>query len=123
MFSMIYAGLQSLPNEPFDAALVDGASPFQVLRHITFPLLKNIIVLAIIFRAIDAFFSFDIIFMLTKGGPGTATQTLNIYTFYTGFNWLNLGYAAAIATIMLVIIVSFVLLLTRITRTSLMEVD
>lgn len=123
MFLMIYAGLQVLPNEPYEAAIVDGASSFQVLRYITIPLLKNIIVLAIIFRTIDAFFSFDIIFILTKGGPGTATQTLNIYTFYTGFNWLNLGYAAAIATIMLVIIVSIVFLLTRIAGISLMEVD
>ncbi len=123
MFLMSYAGLQALPNEPYDAAIVDGASTFQVLTHITLPLIKNVIVLAVIFRAIDAFFSFDIIFMLTKGGPGTATQTLNIYNFYTGFNWLNLGYASAIATIMLVVIICFVLLITIITRTSLMEVD
>lgn len=123
MFLMIYAGLQSLPTEPFDAALVDGASPIQMLRKITLPLLKNIIVLAIIFRSIDAFFAFDIIFMLTKGGPGTATQTLNIYSFYTGFNWLHLGYVAAIATTMFVIIFVFVLMLVKLSRTPLAEID
>jgi multiple sugar transport system permease protein len=61
--------------------------------------------------------------MLTKGGPGTATQTLNIYSFYTGFNWLHLGYVAAIATTMLVIILCFVLALVKISRTSLTEID
>ena len=123
MFLMLYAGLQSLPNEPYEAAFVDGASSIQILRHITLPLLKNIIVLAMIFRTIDAFLSFDIIFILTKGGPGTATQTLNMYSFYTGFNWFNLGYTAAISTIMLVILVFIVWLITRIARTSLVGVD
>lgn len=122
MFLMLYAGLQSLPNEPYEAALIDGASSIQMLRYITLPLLKNIIVLAIIFRSIDAFFSFDVIFALTKGGPGTATTTLNIYSFYTGFNWFKLGYTAAIATTMLVIIVCIVYLFTLITRTSLKEI-
>ena len=123
MFLMIYAGLQSLPTEPFDAALVDGASTIQTLRYITLPLLKNIIVLAVIFRSIDAFFAFDIIFMLTKGGPGTATQTLNIYSFYTGFNWLHLGYVAAIATSMFVMIFVFVLMLVKLSRTTLAGID
>jgi len=122
MFLMLYAGLQSLPSEPYEAALVDGASSIQTLRYITLPLLKNIIVLAIIFRSIDAFFSFDVIFALTKGGPGTATTTLNIYSFYTGFNWFKLGYTAAIATTMLVIILCIVYLFTLITRTSLKEI-
>jgi len=122
MFLMIYAGLQALPNEPYEAALVDGASLIQILRYVTIPLLKNIIVLAIIFRSIDAFFTFDAIFALTKGGPGTTTTTLNIYSFYTGFNWLKLGYTAAIAVIMLVVIACIIYLFSLITRTSLKEV-
>jgi len=119
MFLMLYAGLQALPNEPFDAAFVDGASQIQILKYITFPLLKNIIIISIIFRTIDAFLSFDIIYILTRGGPGNATQTLNIYSFYTGFNWLNFGYTAAMAIVMLILIISIVWLITRLGRTPL----
>lgn len=123
MFLMIYAGLQALPIEPYDAAMVDGASSLQVLRYITIPLLRNIIILALIFRSTEAFLTFDIIFMLTKGGPGISTQTLNIYSFYTGFNWFNLSYTAAISIIMLIVLLILIITILKTTKTSIMEVE
>ena len=106
MFLMMTAGLQSLPAEPFEAALVDGASGFQILRLITLPLMKPIILVAVLFRIIDGFkvSTFDSIFIMTKGGPGSITQTLNIYAFLTGFEWFNLGYASAMVVFTLVLL-------------------
>ncbi len=104
MFLMITAGLQSLPTEPFEAARVDGASSWQILRHLTVPMLRQVILVAILLRTIDAVKTFDIIYMLTRGGPGTATQTMNIYTFYLAFEWLKPGYAAAMALVMLILV-------------------
>lgn len=106
MFLLIYAGLQSLPDEPFEAARVDGASGWQTFRYLTLPMLRNVILVAILLRIIESVKTFDIIFALTRGGPGTATQTLNIYTFYLAFEWLKPGYAAALAVIILVIVTS-----------------
>ena len=106
MFLLIYAGLQSLPDEPFEAARVDGASAWQTFRYLTFPMLRPVLLIAILLRTIESVKTFDIIFALTRGGPGTATQTLNIYTFYLAFEWLKPGYAAALAVIILVIVVS-----------------
>jgi len=106
MFLMMTAGLQSLPTEPFEAALVDGASGFQILRLITLPLMKPIILVAVLFRIIDGFkvSTFDSIFIMTKGGPGSITQTLNIYAFLSGFEWFNLGYASAMVVFTLILL-------------------
>ena len=104
MFLMIYAGMQSLPDEPFEAARVDGATGWQSFRFLTLPMLSQVILVAILLRTIESIKTFDIIFALTRGGPGTATQTLNIYTFALAFEWLKPGYAAAIAVIILVLV-------------------
>ena len=111
MFLMMTAELQSLPIEPFEAARVDGASGLQTFQLITLPMMKPIILIALLFRIIDGFkvSTFDPIFIMTKGGPGSITQTLNIYAFLTGFEWFNLGYASAI-------VVCALLLLTLIGR-------
>ena len=104
MMLLVLAGLQSLPNEPFEAAVVDGASRFQVLRYLTIPMLKGIVLVALIFRGIDAFDTFDTIYVLTLGGPGTATQTLTMFDFFQAFRWFHFGYAAAVAVVMLVLV-------------------
>ncbi len=101
MMLLVLAGLQSLPNEPFEAALVDGASRFQVLRYLTIPMLRGIVLVAVIFRGVDAFDTFDTIYVLTRGGPGTATQTLTMFDFFEAFRWFHFGYAAAVAVVML----------------------
>jgi len=104
MFLMITAGLQALPPEPFEAAKVDGASSWQIFRYLTFPMLRQVMVVAILLRTIESVKTFDIIYMLTRGGPGTATQTMNIYTFYLAFEWLKPGYASAMAVAMLALV-------------------
>ena len=96
-------GLASLPNEPFEAAKVDGASSWQIFIKITVPMLYPFIGLALLFRSIDAFKTFDIIYVLTSGGPGILTRTLNLYAFKHGIEFLSMGYAGSIAIVMLLI--------------------
>ena len=96
-------GLASLPNEPFEAAKVDGANSWQVFSKITVPMLYPFISLALLFRSIDAFKTFDIIYVLTSGGPGVLPRTLNLYAFKHGIEFLSMGYAGSIAIVMLII--------------------
>lgn len=93
---IVLAGLASLPKEPFEAALVDGASPLQSIRLITLPLVQPTILAAMTLRAIDAFKTYDIIYTMTQGGPGYATETLNIYSFVLGFQYFQMGKASAL---------------------------
>jgi multiple sugar transport system permease protein len=113
---VLLAGLMSLPPEPMEAAAMDGANRWQVFRHITLPLLEPFIMLAVLFRTIDAFKAFDLIFVMTTGGPGNASESLNILTFRQGFQFLNMGYAAALSIIMLVIIIVISQLLLKRSR-------
>ena len=94
---VMLAGLLSLPREPFEAAVMDGARPLQIFRDVTLPLLRPIIALVLLLRAIDAFKEFDKIFILTGGGPGTATELLSIYVYRLNFKNWDLGYGAAAA--------------------------
>ena len=96
-------GLASLPSEPFEAAKVDGANSWQIFTKITVPMLYPFIGLALLFRSIDAFKTFDIIYVLTSGGPGILTRTLNLYAFKHGIEYLSMGYAGSIAIVMLII--------------------
>jgi multiple sugar transport system permease protein len=113
---ILLGGLLSLPVEPVEAAAMDGANAWEIFRHITLPLLEPFVVLAILFRTIDAFKAFDLIFVMTTGGPGNASESLNIYTFRQGFWFLNMGYAAALAIIMLIIIIVISQLLLKRSR-------
>ena len=97
---IILAGLQSLPMEPFEAAEIDGASALQKLRYVTLPLLKPVITVGILFRLFSLMTVFDVILITTRGGPGSATTTLNIYTFLQSFDYFHLGYGAALAVIL-----------------------
>lgn len=94
---VMLAGLLSLPREPFEAAIMDGARPIQVFRDVTLPLLRPIIALVLLLRSIDAFKEFDKVFILTGGGPGTATELLSIYTYRINFKNWDLGYGAVSA--------------------------
>lgn len=96
---IVLAGLASLPKEPYEAALVDGASTLQSTRLITLPLMQSTIVAAMTLRAIDAFKTFDIIYTMTQGGPGYASETLNIYSFVLGFQYFQMGKASALLMI------------------------
>lgn len=108
---IVLGGLASLPNEPYESARIDGASEWQMFRHITWPLVLPFIMVAVVIRAIDALKAFDTIFVITQGGPGTASETLNIYLYLQAFAFYNIGFASAVVVIFFVIIVMLSLLL------------
>ncbi len=116
MFLILLAGLQAIPMELFDAARIDGAGFGQVLVRIIIPLLKRVLGLAVIIRFIFAFTTFDVIFTMTGGGPGIATQTLPLLGWKTGFLYYDLGQAAALAVVMLLITVFFSSTLVRMVK-------
>lgn len=95
MMGVLLAGLVSLPSEPYESAKVDGASSLQILWYVTLPLLKPVIALVIIIRALGIFQAFDVIYVLTMGGPGIATETIGIYTYLIGFRYWDVGQASA----------------------------
>jgi multiple sugar transport system permease protein len=112
MFLVLYAGLEVLPAELFEAASVDGASRWQSFRHVTVPLLAYIMLVALLIRGMDAFREFDIIFVLTGGGPGTATQTIQMLN-YRVFGLGHMGTANAIGVVTLALVAAFCLALWR----------
>jgi multiple sugar transport system permease protein len=116
MFLIILAGLESLPLEINEAARVDGASESQILRYITLPLLRPTLVTAIMLRTIFAFKVFDEIFLLTGGGPGTATQVISLYIYDVFSGQFRLGYASFLALGLALIISIFVIFYRRIGR-------
>jgi multiple sugar transport system permease protein len=105
VFVIVFARLQALPQDVFEAAEVDGAGRIRRLVDIVFPLLAPAIVFVAIFRGIDAFRDFALVFGLTYGGPGYATTTLSFYTFQNGFEFSQFGYASALAYVMVVLLV------------------
>jgi multiple sugar transport system permease protein len=113
IFVIVFARLQALPRDVFEAAAADGAGYRQMLLHVTLPLLAPAIVFAAVFRGIDAFRSFDIVFGLTYGGPGNFTSTMSFYTWETGFSFNRYGYSSALAWVMVVVAVVMVSLFLR----------
>ena len=101
---IIIAGISSLPREPFEAATVDGASAWQSFVYVTLPLLSPVIWVAVMFRLIDAFKRFDSIYIMTAGGPGNSTETLNLYAYNNAFTNLDTGYGSALAMFLFFII-------------------
>jgi len=101
LFLLLLAGLQGLPVEPFEAAVVDGASRWQVFRRLTLPMLRPVIAIAVLLRGMDLLRVFDQIFILTQGGPGFATETVTLYIYRTAFRFHNFGYAAAMSFVLL----------------------
>jgi len=107
---IVLAGLASMPTEPFEAAKVDGATTIQTFRYITLPLLYPTILIAIVLRSIDAFKTFDIIYTMTAGGPGFASETLNIYAYTLGFGYFKFGMASSALAALLAIVLGFSIL-------------
>jgi multiple sugar transport system permease protein len=112
------AGLASLPQEPYEAARIDGATALQSFWHITLPLLRPAIVVAILFRAIDAIKTFDIIFIMTQGGPANSTETINILLFNQAFSYFNMGYASSMAVALFAVVMGASLILIKLRRTA-----
>jgi multiple sugar transport system permease protein len=95
MILIFVTGLLALPDEVIEASQIDGASAWQQIWQIKVPLIKPILMVGILFQTIDAARLFDVIFIMTRGGPGVATETLSLYTYLNGFGFLKMGYAAA----------------------------
>jgi multiple sugar transport system permease protein len=108
---IVLGGLASLPRDPSEAAVLDGASMAQVFRHVTLPLVWPFIVVAAVIRGIDALKAFDTIFVISNGGPGTASETLNILLYLQAFSFYDIGYASAIVVVFFVLILLVTLLM------------
>ncbi|MGD2049115.1 MAG: sugar ABC transporter permease [Chloroflexota bacterium] len=117
MFLIFLAGLQAIPDELYEMATMDGTRMGSLIRYIILPLLRPTIGLALVLRLIDAINVFDLIYVMTAGGPGTATQTLPLLGWKIGFNYFNFGQASALAVIMLVlVVVPSTIIIRRFTR-------
>ena len=122
VFVVVYARLQALPQEVFEAGSVDGANWFQRLRLLTLPLLMPAIIFAAVFRGIDAFRTFDLVFGLTNGGPVQSTSTLSFEGFQNGFEFQRYGYASAISYVMVIAAAIGITLLFRVVRVRRVDV-
>jgi multiple sugar transport system permease protein len=108
---IVLGGLASLPTDPYEAARIDGASGWTTFRHITVPLVWPHIVVALVIRAIDALKAFDTIFVISGGGPGTSSETINIFLYLQAFSFYDMGYASAVVVVFFVIILLISLIL------------
>jgi len=118
MTVILLSGLTALPSQPFEAAKVDGASPWQIFHHVTLPLLRPVIIIALLLRMAEAIKVFDIIFMLTKGGPGHSTETINLYAYRVNFRYFNMGYGSALVIFLLFLTLAFFFLIFSFSRTE-----
>lgn len=108
---IVLGGMAALPTDPFEAARIDGASAWDTFRHLTVPLVWPHIIVATVIRTIDALKAFDLIFVISGGGPGTSSETINIYLYQTAFAFYNMGYAAAMTVVFFIIILMISLVL------------
>jgi multiple sugar transport system permease protein len=111
---MVLAALQMMPQEIIDAAKVDGASPWQLTRHITLPFLQGVLLVAGLFRLIDSIKAFPLIFILTDGGPGNLTEVTNYYSYLQAFNFSYLGFSSAITVALLLATLALSWLIVRV---------
>jgi multiple sugar transport system permease protein len=102
VMAVLLAGLLSMPLEPFDSAQVDGANSWQIFTRITLPIMRPIIALVVIMRALEILQTFDIIYVLTLGGPGSRTMTLSLFTYLIGFRYWDVGKASAAAWLIMI---------------------
>jgi multiple sugar transport system permease protein len=112
------AGLSALPTEPYESAQIDGASPVQLFWYLTLPMLRPTLMVALMFRSIDALKTFDIIYVITGGGPAYASETLNLYIFSQGFQYFNMGYASTALVLYFILVMSVSLLFIRLRRAA-----
>jgi multiple sugar transport system permease protein len=121
MFLVLLAGLQSLPQEVVEAAQIDGASPWQILKGITLPLLMPLILVALTIRGMDAFREFDTFMLLTGGGPGQATEVISMMAYILAFRAYDIGKASAVAWVILILVLGFSVFFVRKLRDMQME--
>ena len=115
---IVLGGLAAIPTEPYESAQIDGATRWQIFRYISLPLVMPFLFIAGMIRAIDALKSFDIIFAITQGGPGTASETINLYLYSTAFVYYDVGYASAIVVVFFALIIVLTGALLQLRRTT-----
>lgn len=113
---IVLGGLAAIPTEPYESAVIDGANAWQIFWKITLPLITPFLFVAAMIRMIDAVKSFDIIFAITQGGPGTASETINIYLYNVAFAYYDVGYGSAIAVVFFALIVALAAALLAVRR-------
>ena len=113
---ILTAGLLTLPQEPYEAALIDGASKWQIFRFLTLPLLKPLILLTLLIKIMESFRVFDIVYVMTYGGPGRFTQVLSFFIYLIALPYRYLGYASSISYIMLIVVVIITMGLIKILK-------
>ena len=116
MIILLLAGLSALPREPYEAARMDGASTLQSFLHITLPLMRPVIVVTLLIRLIFAIKTFDLIFIMTRGGPGTATDLISYFIYRSAFYGLDIGQASAISVVLLFVVLALTAYLYRYMR-------
>jgi len=110
---IVLAGLKSLPHEPYEAARVDGASALQIFWYITLPLIRPVLIAALMLRSLDNLKEFDIIYTITQGGPGIASETLYLYSYMVGFSFFKAGYGSALMVVVFLIVLVFNVVMNR----------
>jgi multiple sugar transport system permease protein len=123
LFLLVLAGLQGIPEDALEAARLDGATGPQVLLHVIFPIVAPISVMAVFLRMIDCFGVFGQIFLLTGGGPGSASTSTTLFAFFQGFQDFNVSYGASIALALLVFALVVATLYLTLTRRALRRVE
>jgi multiple sugar transport system permease protein len=113
---IVLGGIAAIPTEPYESAQIDGAGHWQMFRYITLPLITPFLFIAAMIRTIDAVKSFDIIFAITQGGPGSASETINLYLYSVAFVYYDLGYGSAIAVVFFALIVALAAVLLYLRR-------
>ncbi|MDB5894725.1 MAG: transporter permease [Rhodoferax sp.] len=108
---IVLGGMASLPADPFEAALMEGATRWQTFRYVTLPMLLPFILVAGVVRMIDALKTFDTIYVITQGGPGTASETINIYLYLQAFSFYQIGKSSAVVVVFFVLVVALSMLL------------
>ena len=117
-FPEIVAALLALPKEPFEQAQIDGANRWQTFWHITLPLLRSALVVALIFRAIFTIKVFDVIYVITQGGPAFSTENFTIFAYLQAFSYWRMGYASAAAVLFFLLILAVTLPMIALRRKS-----
>ena len=112
-FLILLAALQSIPEDYYEAAALETSRPWQVFRHISFPILQPTIILILLLRVTEAFKVFDIPFTLTAGGPGMATQVLSMYAYRVGMRFFNFGYSSAISVLLFIVVMAFLMIMFK----------
>jgi multiple sugar transport system permease protein len=108
---IVLGGLASLPTDPFEAAFMEGASAWQTFRFVTLPMILPFVMIAAVVRLIDALKTFDTIYVITQGGPGTASETINLFLYLQAFSFYQVGKASAVVVVFFVLVVALSLTL------------